>query len=99
MATRAHRPSTLAGATLAAILRRFGAGFAEIKMTPVSFRLKIPSAVRFAQGLMFGNPLFEEIGNRGGDPSAVQDAIADAIEAQLGPDMPLRTLVVEARWN
>ena len=48
---------------------------------------------------MFGNPLFEEIGNRGGDPSAVQDAIADAIEAQLGPDMPLRALVVEARWN
>ena len=72
------------------------AGFASVTLTPLSFRPKILSAERFAQGLVFGNPLSEEIDNRGGDPRAVRDAIAIALETQLGSDMPLRALVVHA---
>ena len=72
------------------------AGFAEATITPLSFQPKIPSAERFAQGLVFGNPLFEEIGNRGGDPEIIRDAVADAIEAQLGSKMALRALIIHA---
>lgn len=72
------------------------AGFATATVTPVSFQPKILSAARFAQGLVLGNPLSEEIRNRGGDPEAIRDAIAVAIDAQLGRDMPLRALVVQA---
>ncbi len=72
------------------------AGFARVDVQAVSFRPKIPSANRFAQGLVFGNPLIDEIRNRGGDAEAICDAMADAIETHLGAEMSLSALVVEA---
>ena len=72
------------------------AGFGEVTISSVSFRSKIPSASRFAQGLIFGNPAVQEIEDRGGDPQAIRDALSEAIESQLGSEMPLRALIVEA---
>lgn len=73
------------------------AGFSEVNIKSVSKRSKIPSAADFATGLVFGNPLIEEIVSRGGDPLAARDAIAEAIDANLGAEMPLCALIVEAK--
>ena len=62
----------------------------------VPLRSAIATAANFAKGLVFGNPLFEEIVARGGDPQQVCEAVADALDRQLGPEMPLQALVVHA---
>ena len=72
------------------------AGFSDVKIQPVPLRSPIPSAARFAEGLVYGNPLLLEISERGGDPEAVRSAVEQAITAELGPEMPLQAIVVEA---
>ena len=73
-----------------------GAGFADVTIEAVPLISKISSAARFANGLVFGNPLFEEINSRGGDPVEVCSAVALAIDRQLGAEMPLQALFVHA---
>lgn len=73
------------------------AGFSKVNMERVSTSSKIPSAANFAKGLVFGNPLIEEILSRGGDPLAACEAIAEAIDAKLGAEMPLCALIIEAK--
>jgi SAM-dependent methyltransferase len=77
----------------ASILR---AGFSDVKITHVHLASDIPSAMEFATGLVFGNPIFEEISARGGDPQEVCAAVATALEKNLGTKMPLEALVIEA---
>jgi ubiquinone/menaquinone biosynthesis C-methylase UbiE len=72
------------------------AGFSQVEAQPVHVTSEIPSAVEFATGLIFGNPLFEEITSRGGDPKRICSAVANAIDDQLGRCMPLQALVIEA---
>ena len=72
------------------------AGFVRVTVERLPLRSAIPSAVAFGKGLVFGNPVFEEIVNRGGDPQQVCDAVTDAIGEQLGSEMPLQALVVVA---
>jgi hypothetical protein len=63
----------------------------------VPVQAAIPSASRFANGLVFGNPLYDEIVSRGGDPQEIYKVVADAIERELGSEMPLQALVIHAR--
>lgn len=72
------------------------AGFTEVAFETVSRHSKISSAEVFARGLVFGNPLFDEVVSRGGDADAICDAVATAIEQQLGAEMPLAALVIHA---
>ena len=72
------------------------AGFSRVDLEHLSLTSKIASAGRFAKGLVFGNPLHEEIITRGGDPQVVCDAVAAAIDRRLGSEMPLRALIVHA---
>lgn len=72
------------------------AGFARAAVAPLSLTSKIPSAARFARGLVFGNPLYEEIVSRGGAPEAVCAAVATAIDQDLGAQMPLKAFVIQA---
>lgn len=72
------------------------AGFSQVTVTHLPLTSKIPSASDFATGLIFGNPLHEEIVTRGGDPEEICAAVASAIERHLGAEMPLRALIVEA---
>jgi ubiquinone/menaquinone biosynthesis C-methylase UbiE len=74
----------------------FRAGFSTVDVEYVGLQSKIPSAADFAQGLVFGNPLFDEIVSRGGDPVEVRTAVATAIDKELGGEMPLQALVVHA---
>jgi ubiquinone/menaquinone biosynthesis C-methylase UbiE len=72
------------------------AGFTSVNFVHLPRRSKIPSAARFAHGLVYGNPLYDEVINRGGNPEEVHAAITKAIEQELGEEMPLEALVIEA---
>ena len=72
------------------------AGFSRVTIEQLSLRSAIPSASRFANGMVFGSPLYEEIVSRGGDPQEVCTTVARAIEQKLGSEMPLRALIVHA---
>ena len=73
------------------------AGFSEAASHVVDVTSAIPSARDFATGLVYGNPLFEEVTSRGGDPEEICSAVAAAIEDQLGGSMSLQALVIDAR--
>ncbi len=75
------------------------AGFSRVSIENVSLRSKISSAECFAQGLVFGNPLYEEIVNLGGNPEEVRAAVKTAIEEKLGNDLLLQALIVHASLN
>ena len=72
------------------------AGFVDIRAEHVPLRATIISPMSFARGLVFGNPLHEEIVTRGGDPDLVFAAVTEAIDRGLGAEMPLRALVIHA---
>ena len=72
------------------------AGFTDISLTHVPVTSRIPDASRFAQGLVFGNPLIDEIVDRGADPNPIRDAVSAALARELGAKMRIRALVVEA---
>ena len=72
------------------------AGFESVDIERVAITSQVGSARDFAQGLVFGNPLSEEIVSRGGDPKAAADAIARVLDDTLGEEMPLSALVVMA---
>ena len=73
------------------------AGFSEVSIETLEITSEIPSPSEFAMGLVFGNPLFEEIISRGGEPDKVRSAVSDALERQLGGNMPLQALVIVAK--
>jgi SAM-dependent methyltransferase len=73
------------------------AGFDAVNVLRLALRSAIPSAADFAMGLVFGNPLYDEIILRRGDPVEIARVVAQAIEAQLGADMPLQALVIHAQ--
>lgn len=64
-------------------------GFAKVEIELLPLLSRIPSTDNFAQGLVFGNPLHDEIVSRGGDPQAVRAAVLKAIEQHLGSEMSM----------
>ena len=72
------------------------AGFSRVRVEYLPLKSKIRSAAGFANGLVFGNPLYQEVLARGGDPRAVRAAVEDAIVRHLGTELQLRALVVHA---
>lgn len=71
-------------------------GFQSVTVTKKEIESRIPSAIDFAQGIVFGNPVFEEIISRGGNPEEVRDAVAIAIQETLGDSMPLEAIFFDA---
>ena len=72
------------------------AGFAQVELAEVALKSQIASVDKFANGLVFGNPLYQEIVSRGGDPDEICAAVAAAIDRQLGSELSLQALVVSA---
>ena len=72
------------------------AGFDSVVTEHVPITSTIPSAATFARGLIYGNPVFEEIALRGGDPNQVFESVHKALATRLGDRMPLQALVVQA---
>ncbi len=84
-----HDPEAISDSLLSA-------GFDSVTTEHVAITSKITSASVFARGLIFGNPVFEEITLRGGDPEEVFETVKQTLETQLGDSMPLQALVVQA---
>lgn len=73
------------------------AGFESVKVESVEIESPIISANDFATGLVYGNPLFQEVTARGGDPQEVVAIMASALAEALGDKMPLQALLIDAR--
>ena len=77
-----------------------GAGFADINVAVVRLEKEIPDSALFARGLVFGNPLIDQIKARGGvDPDRIVDALMRALRKEFGADpgrMPLQAIVFSA---
>ena len=65
-------------------------------MESVSITSDIPSAKDFSNGLIYGNPISDEILNRGGDMEEIRSAVENAIENRLGDSMPLTAIFIDA---
>ena len=76
------------------------AGFTDIELSVLRLEKEIPDAALFAQGIVYGNPLIDQIRARGAaDPGRIVDAVAQALRTEFGPDpgrMPLQAIVFSA---
>jgi ubiquinone/menaquinone biosynthesis C-methylase UbiE len=76
------------------------AGFEDVTAQVLKFDKEIPKARRFAEGLVLGNPVIEEIRMRGtADPESVVAAVTAALHSAFGQDpgrMPLQAIVFSA---
>jgi ubiquinone/menaquinone biosynthesis C-methylase UbiE len=75
------------------------AGFANIRIAVIPVDKTVPDGAVFARGMVYGNPLIEQIRERGGDPERIVKALTEAVTREFGPDpgrMPLQAIVFEA---
>jgi SAM-dependent methyltransferase len=72
------------------------AGFETVNFDWVELTSDIISCDLFARGLIYGNPLFEEVTQRGGDPKQVCRDVSSALATELGSTMPIQALVFDA---
>jgi hypothetical protein len=76
------------------------AGFTDITAAVVRLEKEIPDAAVFARGLVYGNPLIDQIRTRGGvDPDRIVDAMIVALHKEFGVDpgrMPIQAIMFEA---
>jgi len=75
------------------------AGFADCEIERLPHTQALFDVNLFARGLVDGNPLREELLNRGIDPESVRNRISLALRDQLGESMPLQAIFVTARKN
>jgi ubiquinone/menaquinone biosynthesis C-methylase UbiE len=73
------------------------AGFASVTARPMRLKSEVPSLQEFARGLVFGNPLIDEINARSGDPEVICAAVAEAFQAKLEPPISLEALVISCQ--
>jgi ubiquinone/menaquinone biosynthesis C-methylase UbiE len=77
------------------------AGFTDINAAVVRLEKEVSDPRDFARGLVYGNPIIEQIQMRGGvDPEAVVEAILREFRREFGTDrarMPLQAIVFSAR--
>ena len=77
------------------------AGFTDIDIAVLRLEKAIPDTALFAKGIVFGNPLIDQIRTRGGvDPDRVVDAVTQALRTEFGPDpgrVLLQAIIFSAR--
>jgi ubiquinone/menaquinone biosynthesis C-methylase UbiE len=76
------------------------AGFSDISVAVVSLEKEIPDTELFARGLVYGNPLIDQVRARGGvEPELIVDALVEALSREFGVDpgrMPLQAILFSA---
>jgi ubiquinone/menaquinone biosynthesis C-methylase UbiE len=76
------------------------AGFIDLRIAVITIEKEILDAGSFARGLIYGNPIVDEIRKRGGvTPDRVVDALKVALCKRFGDDpgrMTLQAIVIEA---
>jgi ubiquinone/menaquinone biosynthesis C-methylase UbiE len=77
------------------------AGFTDIDVAVIRLEKEIPDMEAFARGMVYGNPLIDQIRTRGGvDPEQVFQTIVQELRREFGSDpgrIPLQTIVFSAR--
>lgn len=73
------------------------AGFAECVVEPVPHTRALDDPELFASGIVYGNPLINELAERGIDPEEVLTRLAQALRDGLGEAMPLQAIFVAVR--
>jgi ubiquinone/menaquinone biosynthesis C-methylase UbiE len=74
------------------------AGFTDFRATVLHTDKIVRSPDTFVRGLIFGNPIVEQIRLRGGDPEQIVEQIAELSRREFGAPMrvPLQTIFFEA---
>jgi SAM-dependent methyltransferase len=76
------------------------AGFRGIDIAVLTLDKEIPDATLFARGLIYGNPIIDQIRTRGGvDPDQVVDAVAQTLRREFGANprqMALQAIIFSA---
>ena len=76
------------------------AGFMDINIAILRLQKEIPDAALFARGLIYGNPIIDQIRTRGGlDPDRIVDAVAQRLRVEFGTDpgrMTLQAIIFSA---
>jgi ubiquinone/menaquinone biosynthesis C-methylase UbiE len=77
------------------------AGLDRIVVSVVRQHRSVADFSAFARGVVFGNPVFDQIRQRGGvEPTQIQEAVAKAMRHEFGGEpgvMPIQAIVYEAR--
>jgi ubiquinone/menaquinone biosynthesis C-methylase UbiE len=76
------------------------AGFSSVEISVVRIEKVVADPELFARGMVFGNPLFTQISERGGDPEAVAQTILAELREKFGADemvVQLQAIVFTAR--
>ncbi len=77
------------------------AGFTDFNAAVVTLEKEIPEAAAFARGLVYGNPLIDQIRARGGvEPERIVEAVLDELRREFGADpgrMALQAIIFSAR--
>jgi ubiquinone/menaquinone biosynthesis C-methylase UbiE len=77
------------------------AGFTDIEVAVVSLEKEIPDAAAFARGLVYGNPLIDQVRARGNvEPKRIVEAILQELRREFGADpgrMPLQAILFSAK--
>ena len=78
-----------------------GAGFDGIEISVVRQHRSVSNFSSFARGVVFGNPVFDQIRQRGGAaPTEIQEAVARAMRREFGGGpgmMPIQAIVFDAQ--
>jgi SAM-dependent methyltransferase len=76
------------------------AGLSEIEISVVRLEKDIPDATAFARGIVFGNPLIDQIQTRGGvEPERIMEAVVQELRREFGTDpghMTLQAIIFSA---
>jgi len=72
------------------------AGFADCSAKAVPHRQSLCDISRFARGIVYGNPLHDEILERGIAADAVHQRLCDVLRVKLGDEMPLNAIFLAA---
>ena len=76
------------------------AGFSDIKIAVLNIEKDVPDAGAFARGIVYGNPLIDQIRARGGvDPEHVVDALMHVLRREFGDNpsrISLQTITFDA---
>lgn len=76
------------------------AGFTDLRVAVLSHVKEVPDLSAFARGQVYGSPVFDQIGARGGNPDAVVATFETALHREFGKNpsrMPLQTIAFEAK--
>jgi ubiquinone/menaquinone biosynthesis C-methylase UbiE len=76
-------------------------GFGDIVVSVIQLQRSVNDFSNFARGIVFGNPVIDQIRQRGGvEPAKIQQAVASTMRVEFGIEpsvMPIQAIVFEAR--